>query len=405
MVGCLTNVLEMQEENVPSGIGFLPWSPHNPPSMPYNNDLKFDLRNIFSGGLKELIAKSAKQELDIDIAKLIDLNSIYFAGKTLSKLSLISFVAQYITHDTATAKAGLHNITQVFNVYTSNKIPHPLFYDTTWKGIVSSAGLGDPNAEFGNTYYTDHHFHFGYLIHTAAIVALLDKEIGEGKWLDQNKHWVDALIRDVANPTESDKYFPVFRSFDWFTGKSWATGLRESADGKDEESSSEDYHFAYGMKMWARVCGDAAMEARANLMLAVMRRSINLYILYSSDNTVMTPQLIDNKVSGFLFENKIDYATYFGKNPEYIHGIHMLPITPISNYIRKPEFVDQEWNSICEPIIDQVNGGWKGLLMLNKALFDPNSSLEFFKSPNFNNEWLDNGLSRTWALAYAAGLL
>jgi endoglucanase Acf2 len=39
--------------------------------------------------------------------------------------------------------------------------------------------------------------------------------------------------------------------FDWYHGHSFAKGLFESADGKDEESSSEDAFFAYAIKMWA----------------------------------------------------------------------------------------------------------------------------------------------------------
>ena len=80
---------------------------------------------------------------------------------------------------------------------------------------------------------------------------------------------MNALVRDVANPSVEDDYFPVSRSFDWYHGHSFAKGLFESGDSKDEESSSEDALFTYGMKMWGQVTGDASMEARGNLMLSV----------------------------------------------------------------------------------------------------------------------------------------
>ena len=91
-------------------------------------------------------------------------------------------------------------------------------------------------------------------------------------WANINIDWVNNLIRDVATPNADDPYFPQFRSFDWFVGHSWAKGIVESNDGKDEESSSEDYNFTYGMKLWAHAIGDVIMEARANLMLAVTQR-------------------------------------------------------------------------------------------------------------------------------------
>jgi endo-1,3(4)-beta-glucanase len=56
-------------------------------------------------------------------------------------------------------------------------------------------------------------------------------------------------------------------------------------------------------------------------MLAVAKRTILTYFLMRSDNTVMPKQFIGNKVTGIFFENKADYATWFGANPEFIHGI------------------------------------------------------------------------------------
>ncbi len=86
---------------------------------------------------------------------------------------------------------------------------------------------GDKGLDFGNTLYNDHHFHYGYHILAAAIIGYLDPQ-----WLDANKAYVDTLVRDVANPSHEDKYFPMWRSFDWYHGHSWAHGLYASMDGK-----------------------------------------------------------------------------------------------------------------------------------------------------------------------------
>lgn len=96
--------------------------------------------------------------------------------------------------------------------------------------MVSSATYetGNGGADFGNTFYNDHHFHYGYFILTAAIIGHLDPG-----WLTPaNVDWVNTLVRDVANPSSFDKYFPVFRNFDWYHGHSWAHGLYETLDGK-----------------------------------------------------------------------------------------------------------------------------------------------------------------------------
>jgi len=79
-----------------------------------------------------------------------------------------------------------------------------------WGGVVSTASYvtGDSGADFGNTYYNDHHFHYGYFIYTAAVIGTLDPT-----WLAANQDYVNALVRDIANPSELDNYFPVSRMF------------------------------------------------------------------------------------------------------------------------------------------------------------------------------------------------
>lgn len=98
-----------------------------------------------------------------------------------------------------------------------------------WGGVVSSATYitGNTGADFGNTLYNDHHFHYGYHILAGAILGHLDPA-----WLEENKEYVNTLVRDVANPSAKDKFFPMWRSFDWYHGHSWAHGLYAALDGK-----------------------------------------------------------------------------------------------------------------------------------------------------------------------------
>lgn len=193
--------------------------------------------------------------------------------------------------------------------------------------------------------------------------------------------------------------------FDWYHGHSWAHGLYEAYDGKDEESSSEDSMSAYALKMWGRTIGDANLEARGNLQLAITARSLQSYFLYTSDNTIQPANFIGNKAAGILFENKIDHTTYFGANIEYIQGIHMLPLLPSSALTRTTQFVQEEWNAYFSGgRADAVQGGWKGILYANLAALDPVTSFKFFNSSSFDASWLDGGASRTWYLALAAGI-
>jgi endo-1,3(4)-beta-glucanase len=106
-----------------------------------------------------------------------------------------------------------------------------------------------------------------------------------------------------------------------------------------------------------------------------------------------------------LFENKVDHTTYFGALPEYIQGIHMIPINPISAYIRQPTYVQEEWDTyFANRNPYDIDNGWRGIVMADLAIIDPTTSWNFFNNATFDYTTLDGGASLTWYLAYAAGL-
>lgn len=277
----------MVESALPNDMGFAPWTPST------------GTRAVLSSQAASAILNAASKELAQDMSAQSNLNSMYYAGKALSKFATIVFAVNDIAQNPGLAQQGLAQLKAAFARFTTNQQMFPLVYDSVWGGIVSSASYhyktGDAGADFGNTYYNDHHFHYGYFIHAAAIVGYLDTT-----WLAQNKDWVNALVRDAANPSLDDKFFPFSRSFDWYHGHSWAKGLFESGDSKDEESTSEDAMFAYAMKMWGKTVGDRSMEARGNLMLSILTRSFQNYFLLQSDNTVQPANFIGNKVTGIV---------------------------------------------------------------------------------------------------------
>jgi endo-1,3(4)-beta-glucanase len=378
-------------ENLPTTMGFAPWNPTSGQST------------ILSASAINAIQSVAKSEVSQDMNAQTNLNSMYFSGKALGKFAGIVYVLNDLVQSPTLAQAGLNNLKTSFELFVNNTQQFPLVRETAWGGIVSSASYstGDGNADFGNSYYNDHHFHYGYFIYAAAVIGHLDPS-----WLQTGgrKEWVNSLVRDAANPSTADPYFPVSRMFDWYHGHSWAHGLYESFDGKDEESSSEDSMFAYALKMWGKTIGDANLEARGNLQLAITARSLQNYFLLEDNNENQPQNFIQNKVTGILFENKVDHTTYFGKNIEYIQGIHMLPLLPSSALTRTKTFVSQEWNKYFSAgKAAAVDGGWRGILYANLALNDPVQSWNFFSQPNFDITWLDGGASQTWYMAWAAG--
>ncbi|MCJ1274857.1 hypothetical protein MMC21_002655 [Puttea exsequens] len=381
------------EQNLPTDIGFAPWTPRT------------RSRFVVSSAASTLIKQVASSEINQDFNAQTNLDSMYFSGKALAKFATLIYTIHDLLREPDLAAQGLKELQGAFARFVTNRQIYPLVYDTKWNGVVSVGSYlsGNSGQDFGNTYYNDHHFHYGYFIYTAAVIAYLNP-----KWLALNKSWVNTLVRDAANPSQQDPLFPFSRMFDWYHGHSFAKGLFESADSKDEESSSEDAFCSYAIKMWGHVIGDTSTEARGNLMLAIQARTLSNYFLMQSNNVNQPANFIGNKATGILFENKIDHTTYFGMNAEYIQGIHMLPLSPSSAYTRPASFILEEWNTYFNHTspypASNIQGGWKGILYGNLACIDPRTAWQFFSQQGFYGSWLDGGASRTWYLAFAAAL-
>ncbi|KAL2266220.1 hypothetical protein VTJ83DRAFT_5572 [Remersonia thermophila] len=380
----------MVEPDLPVGIGFLPWLPQKGTVSAISDKTRAAIRAV------------AQREISQNILDQTDQDSMYFSGKALAKFACLVLAIKELLKDAGLAQAGLAQLKTAFARFKDNKQKFPLVYEGAWGGVVSSAlyATGDPFRDFGNAHYNDHHFHWGYFIYTAAVIGRLDPS-----WIPGNKAYVNMLARDVANPSRRDTHFPLWRAFDWFHGHSWAHGLFDALDSKNQESSSEDTMHTYALKLWGSVTGDANLEARSNLMLAVQARSFDSYYYYRNGNIVEPPQFVGNRVAGILFENKIDHTTFFGANIEYIQGIHMLPLLPHTPYARRPVFVREEWDTYFSGgRAEAINSGWKGILFGNYATIDPRAAYNFFSRPGFNPAWLDGGASLTWYLCYSAAL-
>jgi endo-1,3(4)-beta-glucanase len=80
--------------------------------------------------------------------------------QALAKFAQIVYVLHDLLDNPSVAQAGLSNLKDAFAVFVEHRQQFPLVYESAWGGVVSSASyaLNDPGADFGNTYYNDHHF-------------------------------------------------------------------------------------------------------------------------------------------------------------------------------------------------------------------------------------------------------
>ncbi|HEX3854263.1 MAG TPA: glycosyl hydrolase, partial [Polyangiaceae bacterium] len=125
----------------------------------------------------------------------------YDFGKQVGRAAQLLLIAEAIG-EKASADQLRGAIESSLGQWLDGGGPDALRYDETYGGVVTSKGLGGSGNDYGNGWYNDHHFHYGYFIYAAGAVAK-----GDPTWAAKYKEPVLALIRDIANPSATDPYF------------------------------------------------------------------------------------------------------------------------------------------------------------------------------------------------------
>ncbi len=304
-----------------------------------------------------------KQAITADATTLPAATDPYFYGKQIARLGRLALMADELG-DTATAQSIRASMKTSIDPWLLGTNGDALKYDSTWGGLCSTAGLSGASADFGNGWYNDHHFHYGYFLYAAAALGK-----GDPTWLATRKSAIYALARDIANPSKADPYFTTFRHKDWFEGHSWAAGIFEFADGRNQESSSEAVNAYYGLQLLGLAANDPNMVNVGRLLLATEITSVQKYWHITTSGTIYPASFAANKVVGVLWGTKVDYATFFGGNVEFIHGIQMMPFTPISEALLERTWVQEE-ASVVAPAMTSADQGWRGILTMEHAIVD-----------------------------------
>lgn len=139
------------ERNLPTDIGFAPWSPS-----------RRQVTSIPNAAL-QVIRDVANSEVRQDMEAQTNLDSMYFSGKALSKFATLLYTIHDLEPQPSLAAEGLTRLKAAFARFVDNKQKFPLAYETAWKGVVSTGSYvtGKSDQDFGNTFYNDHHFHYG----------------------------------------------------------------------------------------------------------------------------------------------------------------------------------------------------------------------------------------------------
>jgi endo-1,3(4)-beta-glucanase len=246
-----------------------------------NNESKAIL--ALDQSIRDLLLQTVLSDLDVNLPDLS--NGAYGAGKQIARLAQLAHIAQ-VVH-----AANVHVVDEEVNRIMNNTVTQPkpleaesslvpienaassvpteknkissgtsrkayallekyltlwlgdqkekrLVYDAQLGGILSTKGMEDVNADFGNSRYNDHHFHYGYVLFAAAILGRANPN-----FISLYGPYVDALFYDVAHngaqtSSDSDIFFPLARHKSWFDGVSHFLSLDVTYF-----SSSHTHHF------------------------------------------------------------------------------------------------------------------------------------------------------------------
>ena len=260
-------------------------------------------------------------------------------------------------------------------------------YDAAAHGLV---GL---DASFGADEFNDHHFHYGYFLYAAGVLAADDAALA-ATWAPV----MDLLAADIATGTAGTTHFPELRTFDVYAGHSWASGTSPFGDGNNQESSSEAVNAWNGLALWAAASHQQPLAAQARWMLSAEAASAQAYWTnFDLDDPAYDG--FDHTVTSLVWGGKRDWATWFSPEPSAMLGILVLPMSPVSEYLAgDPERIRTNLADATPSGFDVLFGDY--LLMYSSLAGEADAADALAASRSLNEDRIDDGDSRSYLLAW-----
>ena len=235
----------------------------------------------------------------------------YFAGKQLARAANLLSVAEQL-HQTAQATTLKARLQQAFATRLTQQY---WYYDTGLHGVAAAT------AGFGSEDFNDHHFHYGYWLYAAAILAKYDDHFKQ-----TYQKQLNLLAADIAS-YQAGSQFPVTRTYDPYAGHSWAAGLAPFADGNNQESSSEAVHAWNGVALWGAATGNRSLEQTGRWLLAnEVHAAATIWRVPDTADPAL--QNYSSPVVDITFGGKRVYSTFFSDQPSAKLGIQLIPMDP-----------------------------------------------------------------------------
>ncbi|XP_024545107.1 putative endo-1,3(4)-beta-glucanase 2 [Selaginella moellendorffii] len=332
------------------------------------------------------ISAALQRDVD-DLPGVIVNSSTYFFGKAAARAARLALIAEEVARPDLTGRIAATLRNSLAQWLDSNHAVNPnmsnsIGYDRQWGGLVSSDGAADSGADFGLGMYNDHHFHWGYFVYAGAVLARMDPE-----WGSQHRCQLYSLVSDYMqhgtsqHNSGSAARYPRLRHFDHWLMHSWAAGLKNFADGRNQESTSEAVNSYYAASLLGSAFHDAALaELGVTLVAFETHAAQSLWHVPLGSELYEAEFVARNRMIGVLWANKRDTALWFGP-PEWLEvrlGIQVLPVTPVTEVLFSDTGFAREvveWASAAMDSRPEASDGWKGFVFALQASYDPATAL------------------------------
>ncbi|MFP8890254.1 glycosyl hydrolase [Natrialbaceae archaeon A-CW2] len=244
------------------------------------------------------------------------------------------------------------------------------YYNELWGTLIAYPALHG-----ATEYLNDHHFHYGYFVRGAAEIARNDPDwASESEWGGM----VDLLIRDFANPDRDDDSFPFLRTYDPYSGHSWAGGPSGGVFGNNQESSSEAINAYAAIIQWGEYTDN---EQLRDLGVFLYTREVNGAREYWFDEDGDSLPVLDEwqfDQATMVWDSGVAYTTWWTDHPEAVHGINWVPLGGHSLYLGlNTSYADANYRTV-EDATDGSFSYWEDLVWKYRAFSDPDDAIAQF---------------------------
>lgn len=333
---------------------------------------------------KDLLITTLRQEINATRYTAVD---TYFSGKELYRSAQMLQLAKQLDEETIASSihAKLKQQLTGWLSTSSEKTKQYFYYDSRMRSIVGE------NVSFGSEAGNDHHFHYGYFIYAAAILAAHDPEFVAG-YQDE----VNLLVADIANYKDAEA-LPLRRVFDPYFGHSWASGSSPFNDGNNQESISEALNAWTGIVLWARQTKNDILTTQARWMLSVEAQAADSYWFNIDKSKPPYGGGYNHSFASINWGGKRDNATFFSAEPNAKLGILLIPMNPtVANILPGKFKVDEH---LREVIKTDYNVQFGDYLLMYQALHSA-SAEQLITAKAMPEALIDGANSRSYMYAW-----